>query len=327
LRSWRYQQIYSKAGMELRHLRHFVAVAEELHFGRAARRLGMSQPPLSQSIQRLEASLGGVQLLQRSRRDVALTAAGRVLLEEGRRVLAQADVAERLTLRAASGDLRRMRIGFTPAALFGVLPAAIRQFRQRWSAIEIQLEEQLSAQQIPNLLDGQIDIGFVVHHGAGVEGLMMQTLERVPLVAAVPAGSALASRRSVSLPELAAQPMIASRPAWSPSLHAAITAAFRAAGCEPNVVQEAGQTYTMLSLVANDVGVALVPESARSISVPGVALRPVANLPPDLHVEWVVAWSAAAANPVIDHFVELCCDLAARRRNEAVASPAHRRSR
>src|SRR5262249_7280953 len=138
------------ARMELHHLRHFVAVAEELHFGRAAARLGMAQPPLSQSIRRLETSLE-LQLLERSRRHVALTPAGKVLLDEARRILAQVELAERLARRAATVGMDRLRIGFTPLAIYGVVPRAVTAFRKRWPGVQVTLEERSTSAQIEGL--------------------------------------------------------------------------------------------------------------------------------------------------------------------------------
>src|SRR3981081_1732970 len=146
--------------MELRHMRHFVAVAEELHFSRAAARLGLAQPPLSQSIKRLEISLGVV-LLTRTQRSVELTPAGHVFLDEARRTVAQADRAVHLARRAAIDDLTEIHITFVSAALYRILPAALRRYRAQCPEVEIHLEERATDLQLASLRDGSVDIGFL----------------------------------------------------------------------------------------------------------------------------------------------------------------------
>ena len=148
-------------------MRHFIAVAESLHFGRAAARLNMAQPPLSQSIQRLEASLGTA-LFVRSRNHVVLTPAGSALLPHARETLAQAELAERVVLRAAAGEIARLRVGFVPWSLTTALSQALRQFRKRWQGVQVRLYERLSRQQVVQLRSGDLDLANMVANELGV---------------------------------------------------------------------------------------------------------------------------------------------------------------
>ena len=184
--------------MELRHLRHFVAVAEELHFGRAAKRLRMAQPPLSQSIKRLEESLH-TRLLERDSRQVRLTSAGAALLGEAREVLARADLAERTVHRVASGEVGRLRIGFVPMSTMHILPQAILRFHQRWPDVDVRLYERTSKAQSDSVRDGTLDAGIVIRHLTETAGLAVCELERCSYVAVVPAHWPMAKHKAIRL--------------------------------------------------------------------------------------------------------------------------------
>ncbi len=272
--------------IELHHLRHFAAVADELHFGRAAQRLGMTQPPLSQSIKRLEAALG-VTLFERSRRRVALTAAGRVFQAEAARTLAQADAAIRLTRRAASEEIAELRIGFVSAALYRLLPEVLRRFRERFPDVEIRLEEQSTEAQLDGLRDGSLDIGFVHPPLRNVDDLTVATVSRDPLIAAVPATHALAGAATIELSALADSDFVLFPARQGPVLQGRIIQACRRAGFLPRIVQEAQRMHTILSLVAAGLGVSLVPDGARSLRLDGVSFVPIDGLPNEL------AWELA----------------------------------
>jgi DNA-binding transcriptional LysR family regulator len=295
--------------MELHHLRHFVAVAEELHFGRAAKRLRMAQPPLSQSIRRLEGSLG-LALLERSRRHVALTPAGRVLLDEARRIVAQVELAQRLAKRAATSGVNRLRVGFTPLAIYSVVPRAVTAFRARWPGVQVMLEERSTRAQIEELLNGHLDVGVFLHVGEPIAGLAMRPIARWGFVAAIPSAWPLAKRSTLRLADLATLPWVMHDPAPNPAVHAAIRSACRKAGFEPQVAQHANQAYTMLSLVASEIGVTLSSTSRQMPRVDGVSYVPVLDLPPDLYVYTVLACAARAASPEIASFVASVEELA-----------------
>lgn len=275
--------------LDLRHMRHFVAVAEELHFGRAAARLNMAQPPLSQSIRRLEDGIGFA-LLERSSRRVALTPAGRIFLEEAKRTLAQAEATLRLSRQVASDELAELTLGFVSAAVYELLPRALRSFRQRVPKVQIRLEEQPSDVQAEMLQNGAIDLGLLHPPLKDAEGLELQIVHRDPFVAAVPVDSPFAGVERLALADLAEQDLILFPYRLGPNLYRSILAACRQAGFAPRIVQEARLMHTILSLVAAGMGVSLVPEGARTMRISGVAFVPLAGLPEDLAWELAMAW-------------------------------------
>src|SRR3954453_15892050 len=193
--------------MELRHLRYFVAVAEELHFGRAARRLQLAQPPLSRQIQGLEQELG-VRLLERTKRHVELTPAGKVFLEHARKLLTEADHAVAAARRAARGEIGRLAIGFVGAATYSALPELLRVFHTRFPDVELVLYEMTSAHQHDALREGRIEVGFV-RPAIPDDTLARRVARGEPLVAALPAGHRLARRdEPIPLSDLAGEPFI-----------------------------------------------------------------------------------------------------------------------
>lgn len=290
--------------MELRQLRHFVVLAEELHFGRAAARLGMTQPPLSQSIMRLEEALGA-KLLDRSSRQVSLTAAGEALREEAQIILAQVGFAERAVRRVASGELDRLRVAFVPMSAMRILPQAIRQFRKRYPHVEVELDEQPSKLQVNALRNGSLDIGIISRNVVNTEGLMVRTIERSRLVAAVPASWPLGRRESVKLAELGRFPFVLSPQHLTPQLHAALEAACRRAGFTPKLTQQVGQPYTMFNLVANELGIGLVQDTARHLKMEGVSFVRIEDLPDTFYGEAAVAWVPRAVSPTISAMIDL----------------------
>lgn len=264
--------------MDLRHMRHFVAVAEELHFGRAARRLNMAQPPLSQAIRRLEADLG-VELFDRSRRSVELTDAGRVFLVEARRTLSQAELARTLARRQAE-KVPEVRVAFVGPALYRVLPDLLVRHRRECPDILVRLFERASPDQVAGLGAGEFDVGFIT---TGVErpaGCETRLVERAPFVAAVPADWPVAhGRTSVSLAELAGLPFIRPPPRYAaqytPAAAESFAAAFQKAGVMPHVTQEATQTNTSLSLVGAGLGCSLVMATAELTGARNVRFLPI----------------------------------------------------
>ncbi|MCO6056004.1 LysR family transcriptional regulator [Pseudomonas sp. MOB-449] len=245
--------------MDLKQLRYFVAVAEELHFGRAAARLFISQPALSFDIKKLEEQLG-IQLLLRNNKSVKLTAAGEVLLEEARSLLLQAEQARRLTLRSAQGALGRLRVGFVSSLLHRGLPAAVAGFEARYPGMEVVLQEMNSAEQAQALQRGQIDIGFV-HRGTLPSGIESQLLIADAFVCCLPPGHRLAKREVIDLAELRDEPFILFPRHASPHYHDLIIARCVAAGFSPQIRHEARLWQTIATMVAKGMGVALLPES------------------------------------------------------------------
>ncbi len=283
-------------------MRQFVAVAEELHFGRAAIRLGMAQPPLSQAIKRLEHRLG-FQVLERSRRRVELTPAGSVFLKEARNTLAQADAAVRLARQAASHELAELHVTFVSAALYRLLPAALRTFRTRFPKVEVRLDEQPTDTQIEGLRDGSIDLGFVHPPLKTTDGLTVRDVAKEPLVAAVPADSRFAGEPVVELANFKHEPFVLFPHVQGPDLHLRILDACRAAGFTPRISQEAGRMHTILSLVACGLGVSLVPDGARTLQIDGMRFVPLGPQT-DLHLDLAMVWRRGRPQRHVNTFID-----------------------
>jgi len=295
--------------MDLHHLRHFAAVAEALHFGRAAARLDMAQPALSQSIQRLEAALG-TSLFIRSRHGVALTPAGNALLPHARETLLQAELAERAVQRAARGEFSLLRVGFVPWSLTTALPRALRRFRRCWPGVQVRLYERVSRQQVSSLRRGELDLALISLRMTDTAGLETRIVERSRLVVAVPAGWPLAARSALRLSELAEQPFVIFPPALSPAAHDAFESACLAAGFRPNVMQETAQPFTMLNMVANELGVALIQNTAAPMKPSGVTLVELEDAPPSFETDIALAWNASTKTPPLHAFIETLASLA-----------------
>lgn len=255
--------------MELRHLRYFVAVAEELHFRRAAERLHISQPPLSEQINQLEDELGA-RLLDRDRgRDVRLTAAGTALLEEARKILSQvAEAAERVH-RASRGEIGTLRVSLAPAMAYGVVPIILRELRASLPLISLQLSETITPLQEKALLDRLLDVGFC-YGRLQSDLLVAECIHRERLVLAVPDHSPLANHERVILARLQGEPFVTIPRAISPGLYDAIFQTCYRAGLSPKVVQETNHFQTAIGLVCVGMGVALVPQSMVTVKRKGV---------------------------------------------------------
>lgn len=297
--------------MELRHLRHFVAVAEELHFGRAAARLGMAQPPLSQSLMRLETSLGTA-LIDRRHYHVTLTPAGQALLKEARPLLAQAALAQQAVQRAAAGVLPHLRVAFVPMMLMRILPQAISQFRRAWPGVQVQLHERNSRNTVEHLRNGSIDLGLVVRNLVDTEGLEVRTIERTRVVAAVPSQWPLGQRKSVRLAELADCSFVLFPQQMANDFYTAFEATCRNAGFTPDISQQVNQAYTMFNLVANGLGVGLVQESARGMRVEGVSLVDIEDLPDSFITEVSLAWMPSTVSPPLYAMIAILEQVSAR---------------
>ena len=291
--------------LELRQLRYFVAVAEELHFGRAAKRLHMTQPPLSQTILALEELLGAA-LFLRNRREVSLSPAGQALLPEARRLLGQAVELPELVRRAADGEAGRLALAFVSSADYSVLPPFLRAYRAAYPQVRINLREATSDLQLDELLHARIDAGLLIAPLPDKAGLDLDYLAVLsePLVLAAPAGlDALEPPGPVRLKALPPLPLIIFPRAIAPALHDAIVGVFRAAGVTPEIGQEAIQMQTIVSLVSAGMGIALVPQSVSNLMRPGVEYRPL--LDPTPLVETGLAWRRDNHSPVLRGFLEL----------------------
>jgi DNA-binding transcriptional LysR family regulator len=260
--------------MELRHLRYFIAVAEEKHITRAAERLGMQQPPLSQQIRALEGELE-VQLFRRKPRGVELTDAGSALLAEARAILAHIDHAFVTTRRTARGEQGRISVGFTSSAPFHpFVPRIIRTYREAFPLVSLTLEEAGTIELIQNLRNERLDAAFIRTPLVEQVGLVVDLLFREAMVIALPQEHALARRAgAVGLQTLANETFIAYRRHTGPGLYDAIMSACNQAGFTPHIGQEAPRIVSTLNLVAAGLGISLVPESLQGMHMEGVAFR------------------------------------------------------
>lgn len=291
--------------IELRQLRYFVAVAEENHFGRAAVRLHMTQPPLSQTIQSLEAVLG-TPLFARTKRTVALTPAGAALLPEARRILQQAGALPDLARRAASGESGMLSLSFVSTADYSVLPPLLREFRERYPHAQIDLREATTDIQLEDLMHGRIDAGLLIpplHDKAKAE-LDYMTVLSEPLILAAPQGiKSLRGKSAVPLKIVADMPLIIFPRRIAPAFHDTILGCFRDAGLTPRIGQEAIQMQTIVGLVSAGMGIALVPQSVSNLKRPGVEYKLLTHK--TATVETGLAWRRDNMSPVLRSFLEL----------------------
>ncbi|MEX3970983.1 LysR family transcriptional regulator [Paraburkholderia caribensis] len=258
--------------MELRQLRYFVAVAEERNFTRAAERLNMTQPPLSRQIQQIE-DMVGLALFERGARPLKLTEAGRVFYAQARRLLEESDELLPLTRRLAQ-LAERIVIGFVPSTLYGPLPDVIRAFREAAPLIQISLIEMFTIEQLSALKGGRIDVGFG-RLRFDESQLAREVLVEEPLIAALPAGHALADIAQLTLDALSKETLIIYPSTPRPSYADQQLSAFRDHAVEPAAVHEVRELQTALGLVAAQVGVCLVPESVRGLRARGVTYRSI----------------------------------------------------
>ncbi|WP_454853641.1 LysR family transcriptional regulator [Rhizobium binxianense] len=265
--------------MELRHLRYFVAVAEEGNFTRAAARLGIGQPPLSQQIRDLEAEIGAV-LFHRVPHGAELTAAGTAFLKEARASLAAAEKARLAAQSANRGETGRLSLGFTASSAFNpVVSGTIRRFRARWPDVQMSLTEMNTLGLMERLEKGELDATFMRPALDDPPGIRLKRLPDEPMVVALPASHPLAARRNLPLSLLAKEPFILFPRLVGLSLYDDVVRACRAAGFELEVAQEAPQISSVVNLVAADLGVSIVPASISQIRLDGVVYRPIEGPP------------------------------------------------
>lgn len=312
--------------MDLRQLRYFVAVAEERHFGRAAQRLAMTQPPLSQQIRALEGALGAP-LFVRTNRSVELTAVGRQLLPEVRRILADAEALPALAQGLAHGEVGTLSLGFVSTADYGILPPLLREFGVRYPRVRLQLLEATSDVQVEALMDGRIDAGLFIPPVPArfANELSYLPIVREPLMLALPAdGEGVAQfgesekkagnvrkvaghpggadGAPVSLRDYADAPLIVFPRRVAPAFHDIIMGCYGKLGLTPRVGQEAIQMQTIVSLVSAGMGVALVPQSLCHLQRTGVVYRPLRES--DALIETGLLWRTAEVTPVLQGFLD-----------------------
>jgi len=285
----------------MRQMRYFIAVAERLHFGRAAAALHISQPPLSRAIAALEERLG-VRLFARSRRRVELTAEGARFLEDARRITGQLERASQELRAMASGEQGRLRIGFVSLADYGVLPGLLKRYKAARPGVRLALREMLSPEQAAALAAGELDFGLLLPPVSGAVALEHLVVQRERFVAALPAGHRLGRTRSpLALSALGGEPFVTVPREIAPGLYDIVAALAKQAGISLNVAQEAIQMQTVVSLVSSGLGVAVVPASVANLGRRGVVYRALADRHPRLDV-WL-AWRRGSLSAASQEFV------------------------
>ena len=298
--------------MELRHLRYFVAVAEELHFRRAAVRLSMAQPPLSQQIRDLETELG-ILLIDRTRHSVSLTTAGQVFLEDARDILAQSDRAIERARRAGRGELGQLTVGYTSLIHYPFFRDALRLYRARYPGVEIILHDLVTIEQMRQLHTNTLDISFATYASFAITSLDLEQLAhecilREPVVAIVSTDHRLAGRGPIPLAALAGEPWVWFAHPFDPTTYDYMTRLFEQAGFRPTVAQEVSQAQILVDLVAAGLGVSVTPRSAAQGVGAGVAYLAFAE--PTPMVEFDLVWRRDDASPLVRAFLDVVRDIA-----------------
>lgn len=285
--------------MELRHLRYFLAVAEEKHFGRAAARLHMAQPPLSQQVRQLEAELG-VTLLERTTRKVDLTPAGEAYLARVRAVLEAVEAAGEEARRIHDGLEGRLVLGCVGSATYSLLPSLARTLREQLPGVDFTFRgEMLSPDQVAALRDGSVDLALLRPPGDSDDehaDLAFTTVRQDRYVVAVPEGHRLADRRRVRVADLRQEGLVVHSGQGRSAMHTAVVALCRAEGFEPDIRHEVAETSTMVTFVAAGLGVAIVPEPVADLGVAGATYRPLAT---SARMDLVVATRADDASALV----------------------------
>jgi DNA-binding transcriptional LysR family regulator len=291
--------------MDLRSLACFVAVADHLHFRKAAERLNITQPALSQRIRTLEEDVGAA-LLERDRRHVALTPAGKAFLEPARAAIANAAHAKVEALRGVRGEVGRLRLGFTVIAFYGLLPQAVRRYRSRFPDIVVELAEMNSPALERALSTGDMDLG-ILHPPIETPRLSIRMLPAQKLLLAMPEDHPLAYQTIIGVHELEGQPFLIAPRSIGPSIYDRVIALFRQQGFSPNIVQHVTPMTTLTGLVAAGTGMGFVTEGVAGVGRPGVVFRPVTPSPPEMPVAaaWLGQAPSAAAARFLDEVIEL----------------------
>jgi DNA-binding transcriptional LysR family regulator len=292
--------------MELRHLRYFVAVGEELHLGRAATKLLIVQPSLSQQIRQLENELGFA-LLYRTKRSVELTDAGKVFLSEAKRVLAQVQEAKRTAQRAYRGEVGRLVIGYISSSTYDVLPMMLRVYRERFPDVEVALRELTTQEQIRALDEESIQVGLL-RLPISAPMVDVEVVRREPIVCVLPEEHPLATRKRIAVSLLANEPFVLQSSQRGAGYYVQLMNLCLASGFSPNVIQEVTEMHTIVSLVAAGMGVSLVPLSARNLRSQGVVYRELEGTA--TLTEMAVAWPRISRSEIVQNFLTVARETA-----------------
>jgi DNA-binding transcriptional LysR family regulator len=298
--------------MELRHLRYFIAVAEELHFSRAAERLHIAQPPLSQQIQQLEAELGVELFHRKTKRQVQLTEAGRVFLREAYQLLAHLEVAIQVTQRTGRGEIGQLRVGFISPVTYDLLPGILQKFRQQFPEVELVLQELTTAEQEQALRERRIHVGFV-HLPLEDDTLNWKCIQQETLIVALAQTHPLAQQERIAVQSLANEQFILFPRYLGVGLYDKIMALCQQGNFTPKVAQEAIQMQTIIGLVSAGIGIAIVPSSLENLQRTGVVYR--AMLPKGAAqgaiaqetplIETAIVWRGEEEIPVLREFLKV----------------------
>lgn len=294
--------------MELRQLRYFVAVADELSFTRAAQRLHISQPPLSRQISNLEAELG-VELLYRNKHRVVLTEAGRVFLDHAKALLRDTDTAAGIARRAAQGEIGRLALAFGGSAALSVMPEILKTFRSRYPEVTVELEQLPLTERLDALRNRRVDVGYVLLP-FGDRSLSTERMIRDPLVLAVPQDHALAQERHVRLKQVQSCDFVAFPRTAGLGYHSHIMDICRRAGFIPRIVRETAPMESVIGLVASGLGIAMVPSMARRLRLANVVYVPIKEK--HTYIDFAFAWNKENRSPVLHAFLAIARDVSSR---------------
>ena len=293
--------------MQLRFLKYFTVLCEELHFGRAASRLAITQPPLSAALKSLEEDLG-VQLLVRSSKHVQLTPAGVAFLSEANQILDRVAQARSVVTAVDHGLHGRLEIGITGSLLYSVVPTILERFRSKLPGVEVVLHEMPSAEQLQSLMRGLLHAAFIT--GANVPAKLKGLPMRDDVLGlCVPENHALAARASVDLRDAGDERFVMLSRAASPARHDEVIASFNQAGIHPQIAHRARSWITIVAMVARDGGVAMVPMSLAGLGIAGVRFLPLAGLP--IPVPGMLVWNPTWLAPALDTFIECSSEVVA----------------
>ena len=288
--------------MELRHLRYFVTLAEELHFGRAAQRLHIAQPPLSQQIRQLENELG-FELFYRTKRQVQLTEAGRVFLGEVKQIFRQLEEAVQTGKQTSRGEKGKLVVGFVSSSAYNILPEILREFSSNFPDVSLELHELTTDEQLRRLDTNQIDVGFL-RPPVNEDKFEWEQVFQESLMVAIPQNHRLANEQMVSLHCFSNEPFILFPRFLAPGLYDSVIILCQQAGFCPKVVQEATQMQTIVSLVAAEMGVAIVTESLQNLQRTGVAYKPLVEATPQVSIAMI--WRKNNTSPSLGNFLAIC---------------------
>ena len=287
--------------MEFRQLRYFVAVAQELHFGKAAERLEITQPALSKQIRTLETELD-IELLTRTKRSVTLTKAGEVFLVQAQQLLQQAEEAIKLAKRTSLGELGRLVIGYTATATYTVLPELIRRFRVQYPQVELEMWELSTEAQVTAINQGEIDLGFL-HPPIDSRGLELHPLLAEEFVAVLPKNHPLTAKDSISLVDLTQESFILHPRVEGPFLYDGFLKLCRQAGFEPQIIQEVNSHQSRICLVAAGMGITFIPAGLQKAIAQDLICISVLDIP--FKLEFAASWRSLNVTPVLQKFITM----------------------